>query len=186
MKTTSATPGAAAATASTTATSDPIPASPNASPDTAPGLREKSHIVVCRESELPPGTHKIVQVGKRSIGVYNIAGEYFAIRNLCPHQFAPLCMGKVTGYCETGPVGSYKWVREGEIVRCPWHAWEFDIKTGKSIFNPHRVKTGTFQVSVESTDGSETATRNLSESDPDPAVECYSAECREGRVMLHL
>ncbi len=152
----------------------------------APAPPNEKDFVVCRVSELPPGTHKIVQVGKRSIGVYNIAGEFFAIRNLCPHQLAPLCLGKVTGYCEPGPVGVYNWVREGEIVRCPWHAWEFDIKTGKSIFNPHRVKTGTFQVSVEAPDGEQTGTRTVAADEQDPAVESYPVAEEEGMVVLHL
>jgi nitrite reductase/ring-hydroxylating ferredoxin subunit len=142
--------------------------------------------VVCKVSELPPGTHKIVQAGKRSIGVYNIKGEFYAIRNLCPHQLAPLCMGKVTGYCEPGPVGVYNWVREGEIVRCPWHAWEFDIKTGRSIFNPHRVKTGTFQVTVESPEGEATGTRTVEPGEEDPAVESFPVEVQDGLVVLHL
>lgn len=147
-------------------------------------ITENTH-VVCKVSELPPGTHKIVDIGKRSIGVYNIAGEFFAIRNLCPHQLAPLCRGKVTGYCEPGKVGEYNWVREGEIVRCPWHAWEFDIKTGRSIFNPHRVKTGTFQVSVETVDGSVAETRTVEPHEEDPAVESYPVNVQDEYVVLH-
>jgi nitrite reductase/ring-hydroxylating ferredoxin subunit len=153
---------------------------------TAAPTKTRTH-VVCRVSELPPGERRIVEIGKRSIGVFNIAGEFYAIRNLCPHQLAPLCKGKVTGYCAPSPVGEYHWGREGEIVRCPWHGWEFDIRTGQSIFNPHRVKTGTFRVSVEP-GGSRAApgTRTIGEGEKDPAVESYAVEVHDGLVILHV
>jgi nitrite reductase/ring-hydroxylating ferredoxin subunit len=98
---------------------------------------------------LPPGSRKIVTVGQKSIGVFNIAGEYHALLNVCPHQFAPLCEGAVTGYCPPSRVGEFRFERVGEIIRCPWHAWEFDIKTGRSIFNPHAVRTGSYEAGVE-------------------------------------
>jgi len=104
---------------------------------------------VCRMDELPPGQRKIVQIGKKSIGVFNVAGEYFALLNVCPHQMAPLCEGRICGYSPPSEVGEFKWEREGEIIRCPWHGWEFDIKTGKSIFNPHRVRTASYPVQLD-------------------------------------
>lgn len=150
---------------------------------TAAGAAASSKVrhEVCRVSELPPGQKRIVQVGKRSIGVFNVHGEFYALRNLCPHQLAPLCEGKVTGYCAPSEVGVYDWQREGEIIRCPWHAWEFDIKTGKSIFNPHRVKTGTFQVAVESGE-----MREVGAQEEDPAVESYAVSAEDGVVVLYV
>jgi nitrite reductase (NADH) small subunit len=132
---------------------------------------------VCRTSELPPGGKRIVSLDGKSIGVFNLGGEYFALRNVCPHQFAPLCAGKVTGYCEPGPVGEFHWKRAGEIVRCPWHAWEFDIRTGRSIFNPHKVRTGTFPVAVEKT--AQTA-------EGDPTVETFSVSVEEEMVVVYV
>lgn len=98
--------------------------------------------------EIPPGSRKIIQVGRKSIGVFNLAGEFYALLNVCPHQFAPLCQGTLCGYSPPSPVGEFRFEREGEILRCPWHGWEFDIKTGRSVFNPHAVRTGTFPVHV--------------------------------------
>lgn len=109
--------------------------------------------VICTASELPPGKRRIVDIDGKSIGVFNVHGSYYALRNTCPHQFAPLCLGKVTGYSEPGAVGEFNWSRDGEILRCPWHAWEFDIKTGKSIFNPHKVRTKAYPVEVEPATG---------------------------------
>ena len=132
----------------------------------------KSHRV-CTVAELPPGSRKIVEVEGRSIGVFNLAGEFYALKNVCPHQFAPLCRGNVTGYNAPSEVGVYDWCREGEIVRCPWHAWEFDIKTGKSIFNPHKVRTKSYPVTVEPGGGD------------DPAVETYPVSVETGVVFVH-
>jgi nitrite reductase (NADH) small subunit len=144
--------------------------------------------VICRADELPPGAKKIVQIGKKSIGVFNIKGEYFAILNFCPHQHAPLCLGPVTGYAPpSDTVGEYTWSRDGEIIRCPWHGWEFDIKNGKSIFNPHRVKTASYPAALEKSapcgghacdsngngGTSGTATPEGTAQDEDPAVETF-------------
>ena len=62
--------------------------------------------VVATPDEIPPGERKIVDIGGRSIGVFNIEGEYFAIRNSCPHQGGPLCSGLVTGFLESSAPGT--------------------------------------------------------------------------------
>ncbi len=142
---------------------------------------------VCTIAELPPGTHKVVDIEGRSIGVFNIKGEFYALKNVCPHQFAPLCLGKVTGYNRPSAVGEYDWGREGEIVRCPWHAWEFDIKTGKSIFNPHRVRTKSYPVSVgpEAGPPPECVHDAHTEEEEDPSVETFPVSIDTGVVFVH-
>lgn len=104
---------------------------------------------VCPVAELPPGEKRIVEVDGLSIGVFNVEGEFHALANVCPHQLAPLCEGPVTGDVVAPNVGEYEVVREGELVRCPWHGWKFDISTGESVHNPHEVSTRTFDVAVE-------------------------------------
>ena len=125
--------------------------------------------------EIPPGGRKIIEVEGKSIGVFNIDGHFHALRNLCPHQLAPLCQGKVTGMCEDSPVGEFHWVRQGEIIRCPWHAWEFDIKTGKSIFNPHKVRTKSYPVTVAPAEAGE-----------DASVESYPVSVKGDMVFVQL
>lgn len=105
--------------------------------------------VVCRVDELPPGERKIVEIGGRSIGVFNVNGEYFALRNSCPHQGGALCEGQVSGFLMSPAPREYRYVRRGEIVRCPWHGWEFDIKTGQSWFDPQKTRVRTYPVRVE-------------------------------------
>jgi len=85
--------------------------------------------------EIPVGSKKIVEINGRSIGVYNVHGKYYAILNYCPHQGAELCRGPVCGTTLDSEVYEFIYGRDQEIIRCPWHGWEFDITTGKSLFS---------------------------------------------------
>lgn len=105
--------------------------------------------VIGRASEIAPGERKIVELEGRSIGVFNVHGTFYALRNRCPHQLAPLCRGIITGTTLPSQPGEYIWAREGEIIRCPWHGWEFDIRTGQSWCDPKSTKVRSFQVKVE-------------------------------------
>lgn len=98
--------------------------------------------------DIPEGAFKIVEVAGRSIGLYNVKGQFYAVHNYCPHQGAKLCRGPVCGTTLESRVYEYRYGKEGEIVRCPWHGWEFDIRTGKSLFDP-RVRTRCYPVCVE-------------------------------------
>jgi 3-phenylpropionate/trans-cinnamate dioxygenase ferredoxin subunit len=106
---------------------------------------------VAKVSEIPPGSKKIVEAGGRSIGVFNIGGEFFALRNVCPHKGAELCKGLVKPYITSSGPGDFSYEREGEILRCPWHAYEFDIKTGCMIVDPV-MRTKSYEVTVEKFD----------------------------------
>jgi nitrite reductase (NADH) small subunit len=106
--------------------------------------------VVGRLSEFAPGSRKIVTVGGRSIGVFNIRGQFYALRNRCPHQGAPLCLGRVKGTTLSSKPYEYVYGRDQEIIQCPWHGWEFEIATGRTYFNPHRMRVKTYEVTVES------------------------------------
>jgi nitrite reductase (NADH) small subunit len=129
--------------------------------------------VVCRVGELPPGGRRIVEVEGRSIGVFNVKGSFYALRNSCPHQAAPLCRGSIKGMTVSPGPGQYAYVREGEILRCPWHGWEFDLTNGRSIFNPHRVRVRSYPVTIEP-------------ADDDPAVPTYPVTVERGLVVLHV
>ncbi len=91
--------------------------------------------VVAPVSEIAPGTCKeIVTVAGREIGIFNVKDEFFAlIVNRCPHEGAPLCIGPIVGRFTADRPGEYRLERHGEMLRCPWHGWEFDIKTGQSL-----------------------------------------------------
>jgi nitrite reductase/ring-hydroxylating ferredoxin subunit len=74
--------------------------------------------VVAPVGELPPGAHTIVRVGRAEIGVFNVGGRFFALPNVCAHQFGPLCAGTVGGTtaCNAATGWRLAWVREGEIL----------------------------------------------------------------------
>ena len=106
--------------------------------------------VVGTVDEIPPGGRKIVEVAGRSIGVFNVGGEFFALRNSCPHQGGPLCLGPLSGLVSSSGPGDYRYDRAGEILRCPWHGWEYDIRTGQSWVDPRKVRVRRYDVSLES------------------------------------
>lgn len=104
---------------------------------------------VATVAEIPVGQRKIVEVAGRTVGVFNVNGEYFALRNTCPHQGGPLCKGRATGFLFADKPGYLTYTRKGEILRCPWHGWEFDIRTGQSWHAPERILVRNYEVSVQ-------------------------------------
>ncbi len=105
--------------------------------------------VVAAVSEIAPGGRKLVEVNGRAIVLFNLSGEFFALSNRCPHQGGNLCEGQLTGLVESSEPGEYRVSRQGEILRCPWHQWEYDIRTGKSWCDPRSVRVRNFPVTVE-------------------------------------
>jgi nitrite reductase/ring-hydroxylating ferredoxin subunit len=67
-----------------------------------------------------------------------------------------VCLGRVTGTTLASSPGEYRWGREGEILACPWHGWEFDLLTGQALADPRKrlrrypvtVRDGTIHVTV--------------------------------------
>jgi nitrite reductase (NADH) small subunit len=147
-------------------------------------------------SEIPPGVRKIVYpLGGAGIGVFNVNQRYYAVKNICPHMGAPLCRGKLTG--TTSPLRTadgrvaMEWIRDGEILRCPWHHWEFDIVTGRTLF-PSRQRVATYQVAVEHANGREVdrAGGDAPATEPSaeqvPSVETYPVVVEDATVYLVL
>ena len=106
--------------------------------------------VIGRVGEIAPGQRRIVDLEGRSIGVFNVKGTFYALRNACPHQSGPLCRGQVKGLLQATDQKHLELSREGEILRCPWHGWEFDVRTGQSWCDPKRLRLMNYAVSVES------------------------------------
>jgi len=105
--------------------------------------------IVCRVDDLPEGSRVILPLGGRQgIGVYNIRGNFVAIRNACPHAGAPICEGTLTGTVIASSPFERRWAHEGEILKCPWHAWEFKLPEGVTITEPV-VKLKTYPTWVE-------------------------------------
>ena len=103
---------------------------------------------VATVSEIPTGARKIVELDGQSIGVFHVGDEFVAILNMCPHEFAPVCLGRVGGTTLPSQPGEWNWGREGEILACPWHGWEFELLTGKALF-ANRPRLRLFPVKIE-------------------------------------
>jgi nitrite reductase/ring-hydroxylating ferredoxin subunit len=91
---------------------------------------------VAQMDEIPEGGKKIVSVKGIEFGIFNVDGNYYAWRNVCPHAGAPVCLGNVCGTRLPSLVYEYTYGRDNEILRCPWHGWEFDLKTGEHLVDP--------------------------------------------------
>src|SRR6201982_1315222 len=74
-----------------------------------------------KASEVGPGSIREVQLGGTTIAVANVGGSFYAINNTCLHRGGPLGQGSL----------------EGKVVTCPWHGWQYDVSTGKTVQNPN-------------------------------------------------
>jgi nitrite reductase/ring-hydroxylating ferredoxin subunit len=96
---------------------------------------------------------RIVQLDGKSIGIFNVNGRYHALLNRCPHNAGTLCEGPITGTTlPTDKISSERGGlvdgRSGELIRCGWHGWEFEIATGQCLVNSC-LKARTYAVTVE-------------------------------------
>jgi len=94
-----------------------------ASPEFAP---------VAKLHQVPQGSGLGVTVGRYEVALFNVAGDIFAIENVCPHQGGPLADGFL----------------EEHYITCPWHAWCFDVRTGKMTLGDF-ARVPRFEVRVE-------------------------------------
>lgn len=112
-----------------------------------PRDRTRRRWPVAQVGEIPPGQRKLVEVDGRSIGLFNVKGQLVAVLNVCPHELAPVCLGRVSGTTLPSPPGEFRWGREGEILACPWHGWEFDLLTGEALADRRRLRL--YDVTIE-------------------------------------
>lgn len=101
--------------------------------------------------DFPDRTMRVVLAEGREIGVCRWGSELFALRNVCPHQGAPVCLGflqsRLQGRCS--PAGVELEAQEEEpVILCAWHRWEFSLRTGESAWDP-RFRVRTYPVSLD-------------------------------------
>lgn len=109
--------------------------------------RTERKLAIGRADEIAPGERKLIAVDGRSLGIFNVNGTYRVYLNICPHAFAPVCRGRVGGTTLPSAPGEYHWGREGEILACPWHGWEYDLLDGQCLTD--RRKLFAFDVTIE-------------------------------------
>lgn len=108
--------------------------------------------VVAAVADVPPGAKISVDVEGTPVAIFNLDGEFYGLLDRCPHMGGLLSEGIQIGRIEAPRPGCYNYDRRGEIVRCPWHGWEFDIRTGKSRFDPNRWRARSIDVDVATAD----------------------------------
>lgn len=118
--------------------------------------RERGGHVVARADDLGPGDRVVTQLAGREVAVFNVGGELVAYPNWCPHQGGPLCEGDVGGTSEAefdreSLTTELRWVREGAVLRCPWHQWEFDLCENAFVHDADR-SLPSYPVTVEDGD----------------------------------
>jgi len=75
---------------------------------------------VARVGDIPSGKARQVTVDGRWVALFHIDDTYHAVDNLCLHRGGPLCEGVLAGH----------------VVTCPWHGWQFDVRTGELVQDP--------------------------------------------------
>lgn len=100
-------------------------------------------------ADFPEGSVTLHQVEGREIGVYNVGGELYAVLNVCPHRNGPICRGEHSGTFVPSDPGVYQYGLDKKVLRCPWHQWEYDLVTGRSLFGVARGRLRTYPVLVE-------------------------------------
>lgn len=95
------------------------------------------------------GELRIVEIDAKEFGVARWNGKYFAMRNICPHQSAPLCRGRLLpDITASAPVGMILADSDRAVVTCPWHGWEFRLETGQSVWNT-RYRVRSYELKVK-------------------------------------
>ena len=143
--------------------------------------KSKERHEICPLKELPVGERKIVSIGNRSIGVFNIKDSIYAIKNTCPHQGAELCKGTLGGtMAPTDTPGEYNYILDGQVLRCPWHFWEFDVATGEMVFVPHQYRVKTYDVEVEK------AANKADKVEEEPRLEHYEVGLEDEMIVVYI
>lgn len=112
------------------------------------GVSTTERAVALPLAELPPGTSTTVKAFGTTVAVFNVEGQVFALSNHCPHHGGPLCHGRISGAVLPSQPYEYRYGREGRVLICPWHGWEFDIESGRTIFDP-AVRVKIYEARIE-------------------------------------
>jgi len=92
-------------------------------------------VTVANTSDVAPGTGTVAEINGKSLAVFNVDGIFHVIDNTCVHRGGPLGEGDL----------------DGEVVTCPWHGWEYNVKTGVSVNNPSAC-VASYPVEIEGTE----------------------------------
>ena len=95
-------------------------------------MDQPAFVAVARVDDLPPGSVTSVRVGDEEIALAHCNGGFYAVQPHCLHLQGPLGEGRL----------------EGCVLTCPWHGWQYDVRTGQNEFDL-AIQLRTYDVQVE-------------------------------------
>lgn len=99
-------------------------------------------------AELELNTIRKATVSGREVCVVRTVAGVFAFGAICPHQGGAMCDGLIKGTMDPSSPNEYQFGHDGEVVVCPWHGYEFDVRTGESVGGVIRGRIGAYPVQV--------------------------------------
>jgi nitrite reductase/ring-hydroxylating ferredoxin subunit len=146
-------------------------------------------VVVAPLNSFPSGERRIVEVGGRSIGVFRVGESFYGIRNRCPHQGGPLCLGHVLGDAVASAPGAATISSDPVRIACPWHGWEYDLDSGQSFMGTVAPGVRSYGVSLspgESVASDDVRPATPARRIPGPYVaETFEVNVEDEYVVLH-
>ena len=94
-------------------------------------MGEGSFEAVARVDDLRPGTVTTVYAGETPVALARVGDEVYAVQHACLHLKGPLGAGHL----------------EGCVLSCPWHGWQYDVRTGENEFD-RAIRLRTYEVKV--------------------------------------
>jgi nitrite reductase (NADH) small subunit len=92
---------------------------------------------------------RVVDVAGRPVGIISVGASFFAVADRCPHMGASMCAGSLSGTMLPSEPQEHEYGMDQRVLRCPWHGWEFDLETGRSLLEPRRYGLKTYEVTED-------------------------------------
>jgi nitrite reductase/ring-hydroxylating ferredoxin subunit len=98
-------------------------------------------VVIGKAAAFPDPGRKVVEVDGTEVGVFCRNGKFTAFENVCPHMGGPVCQGKIIPrvqelIADDKTSLGFAFSKTQTNVACPWHGYEFDIRTGQHQGHP--------------------------------------------------
>jgi nitrite reductase/ring-hydroxylating ferredoxin subunit len=114
--------------------------------------RERRRRHAGRLEDIPTDGFHVVRLGSEEVGLVRTPNGVFALRNYCPHMGGRLCVGDIRGTMRATAPDEIVYDEEHQIVRCPWHRWEWSIETGTPVGRVTNLRVKMFPVEVDGDD----------------------------------
>jgi nitrite reductase (NADH) small subunit len=105
--------------------------------------------LVTKLDALEDAKPQLFSVAGREIGLIRSNGAVYAVRNICPHKRAPVCRGTLRGTMLPSNPNSFVFGLEDRVLQCPWHGWEFDLTTGRTLCGKDSKKLALYPVTIK-------------------------------------